>query len=58
MKPKLRFQDFAKQSSVQITSSDKLKDIKGGGGPNNIPPGLVNFPNQAQGCPPPLDNAS
>ena len=58
MKSKLSIKAFAKQSSVETINTNQLKDIKGGGGPQNIPPGLLNMPSQAQGCPPPLDNFS
>ena len=52
MKTKLRMNDFAKLSSATIKKNE-LKNIKGGKG-NGIPPGLQNFPSQAQGCPPPI----
>ncbi len=58
MKHQLRFQDFADRTSVQKISTEQLKHIKGGGGFNSLPNGLENFPDQAKGCPPPLEFAS
>jgi hypothetical protein len=56
MKTKLRINDFAKLSSVQAIKKNELKAIKGGGS-NGVANGLVNFPSQAKGCPPPIQTA-
>jgi len=54
MKTKLGINDFAKLSFVTTIKKNELKNIKGGMGAIGIPPGLQNFPLQAQGCPPPI----
>lgn len=56
MKTKLSLKGLTELSSVQAIKRDELKHIKGGGS-NGVANGLVNFPSQAKGCPPPIQNA-